>query len=334
MSIVDQIKRILTGLVIPQEYCCLELEQLSDLFKVILTTKDNSVVKDVTSSHIFLGYMPLVIGFSHSDREEKFLDSQEEICLSYVHGEFKPDALWNGFPTARAAVATLMLKRVKEQRLDGHTVYLYEGYRGKHRFIAPVHQIINNFREKFRIRSNNNVKLPGNLFDQVRIAYSVPRKICIMTVSDGTLVNMFPTDLHGPVGKDFYAGSLRIGGNANAQVETLKRVVIADVNASAYLQTYNMGKNHMIDLQNERRFMLHDRRSRIYNFPLPEWALRYRELIHSGTIDRGIHRIHFYKVVHSEELENAGPTLAHIQQYFAQWRMDQGLKTTLYFRKV
>ena len=56
----------------------------------------------------------------------------------------------------------------------------------------------------------------------------------------------------------------------------------------------------------------------------PEWALRYREMIHLGSFDHGIHRIHFYQIVHSEELENAGPTLAHIQQYYAQWRMDQG----------
>ena len=154
-----------------------------------------------------------------------------------------------------------------------------------------------------------------------------------MTVGDVPLVNMFPTDLHGVIGNGYYASSLRIGGNANAQVESLRRVALSDVDASSYMEVYSMGKNHMMDLQNEVRFMLHHRRSRIFNFPLPEWALRYKEMIREGSFDHGIHRIHFYQIVHSEELENSGPTLAHIQQYYAQWRMDQGLKTTLNLRK-
>ena len=79
--------------------------------------------------------------------------------------------------------------------------------------------------------------------------------------------------------------------------------------------------------------MTHHQRSRVFGFPLPEWALRYREMIHLESFDHGIHRIHFYQIVHNEELENAGPTLAHIQQYYAQWRMDQGLTTTLFLIK-
>jgi hypothetical protein len=237
------------------------------------------------------------------------------------------------FSTDSRAVARIQLKKSHRKDLDGHLIYLFEGVHAIHKLIDPFHQFVNNTREKFRIRKKDNVSLPGNLFDQVRIAYSVPRKISMITVSDDTLVNMFPTDLHGTVGSSFYAGSLRIGGSANAQVESLRRVVISDVDASSYLEVYSMGKNHMTDLQNEGRFMLHHNRSRIFNFPLPEWVLRYKEMIHTGSIDMGIHRIHFYRIINSEALENAGPTLAHIQQYYAQWRMDQDLPTTLNLRR-
>ena len=297
--------------------------------KVILSSKNNANESDVTASHIFLGYKPLVIGLIANDADLL----SDEICLSFVHGSFNSDTKWNGFSTDSRAVARILLKKVQQKDLDGQLIYLFEAWHAEHRLIGAFHQFVNNTREKFKTRGKDNVSLPGNLFDQVRIAYSVPRKISVVTVSDSTLVNMFPTDLHGAIGNSYYASSLRIGGRANAQVESLRRIVISDVDASSYMEVYSMGKNHMMDLQNEGRFMLHHQRSRIFNFPLPEWALRYKEMIHQGSTDLGIHRIHFYRVINNRVLENAGPTLAHIQQYYAQWRMDQDLPTTLMLRK-
>lgn len=332
MLIRAQIRKIFTGLSIPQEYCCLELESMASPLKVFLSTKDKNSGRDVTTSHLFLGYKPLVIGIV-ANGDDLLLEDNDEICLNFVHKSFNSDSKWNGFSTDSRAVARIRLKKSQRKDLDRQSIYLFEGWRAVHTLIGPFHQFVNNTREKFRIRAKDNVSLPGNLYDQVRIAYSVPRKISVITVSDDTLVNMFPTDLHGTIGNSYYAGSLRIGGNANAQVESLRRVVISDVDASSFLEVYSMGRNHMTDLQNEGRFMLHRQRSRIFNFPLPEWALRYKELILLGSIDIGIHRIHFYQTINSEGLENAGPTLAHIQQYYAQWRMDQNLPTTLNLRR-
>jgi hypothetical protein len=333
LSFTSRIKQLLTGLVVPQEYCCLELEALDAPLKVILTTNQKAIVRDVTVSHLFLGYKPLIIGLPETSADDTFLADHNKICLNFVQGDFKPDEKWENFPTDREAVAMVILKKIHKNDVDGQKIYLFEGHQAKHRLLGTLHQFANNLREKYRTRPKDNVGLPGNLLEQVRIAYSIPRKISVITVSDDTLVNMFPTDLHGIIGRSYYAGSLRIGGNANAQVESLRRVVIADVDASSYMEVYSMGRNHMMDLQNEGRFMLHEKRSRVFNFPLPERALRYREMIHVGSFDHGIHRVHFYQIVHSDELENSGPTLAHIHQYYAQWRMDQGLKTTLYLRK-
>ena len=333
LTLGSHLKRILTGIVIPQEYCCLELERLDSPLKVVITVKNNSYSEDITTSHLFLGYKPLIIGLSTTSTEESILSNNDEVCLSFVQGNFKSNSKWRDFPTDSAAVATLILRKIHQRNFEGQWIYLFEGSHAKHRFLGKVYQMVNNLREKFMSRPADHVPLPGNVFDQVRIAYSIPRKIGVITVSDDVLVNMFPTDLQGFIGQGFYAVSLRLGENANAQVETLRRVVISDVDTSSYLHIYSMGKNHMIDLQNERRFMIHHQRTRVFNFPLPEWALRYREMIHVGSFDHGIHRIHFYQIVHSEELENAGPTLAQIQQYYAQWRMDQGLETNLYLRK-
>jgi len=328
LSIKHQIRKILTGLAVPQEYCCLELEQMTEPLKVILSTKGNAFTKDVTDSHLFLGYKPLIIGFDSS----KHLLDNDDVCLSFVGSAFSSNSTWKGLPTDSSAVAKLMLKKKNEMDVNGRHICLYEGCNGVHSFLSPLHQAANNALEKFRNRSAGNISLSGNLFDQVRIAYAVPRKISIITVSDGSLINMFPTDLHGPIGTSFYAGSLRIGGMANEQVESLTRVAISDIDVSAYKHTYALGKNHMNGLQKEEQFALHHRRSSVFNFPLPAATLRYRELIRISSFDHGIHRIHFYQILNDEVLANSPSTLGHIQQYYAQWRMDRGLKTKLYFR--
>ena len=253
-------------------------------------------------------------------------------CASVLFIATSVPSLPVDFPTDSSAVATLTLKKINEINVNGGPVCLYEGCIGVHSFLSPLHQAANNALEKFRNRPVGNISLNGNLYDQIRIAYGVPRKISIITVSDGSLINMFPTDLHGPIGGSFYAGSLRIGGRANEQVESLTKVVISDIDVSAYKQTYALGKNHMNDLQNKDGFRLHQKRSSTFNFPLPASALRYRELTRINSFDHGIHRIHFYQIVNDEALSNSSSTLAHIQQYYAQWRLDRGLKTKLYFR--
>ncbi|MEX2231750.1 MAG: hypothetical protein WD824_06305, partial [Cyclobacteriaceae bacterium] len=177
----------------------------------------------------------------------------------------------------------------------------------------------------------NNVRLPGNLYDQVRIAYAVPRKIALITVCDGNKMNMFPTDLHGPFGKKFYISSLRKGGKANLQVEQTRKLILSFMPVNEYRAVYALGKNHMKDMKDFDEFSILNEPSAILKLPIPSAALHYKELELIDSFDAGIHRIHFYKNVHNEKITN-GLTLAHIHQYYAQWRIDHKLPVNMRLR--
>jgi len=144
-------------------------------------------------------------------------------------------------------------------------------------------------------------------------------------------MNMFPTDLHGTSGQKGYASSLRIGGMASTQLEKYKRIVISEVDLQSYKESYTLGKNHMAGLKDEKLFPLHRERSGFFDFPLPSFVLRYREMNVTDSFDHGIHRIYLYKVVNQKSVQQSN-TLAHIHQYYAQWRKDQGIPTRLFFR--
>ncbi|HEV8515100.1 MAG TPA: hypothetical protein VGQ59_17585 [Cyclobacteriaceae bacterium] len=322
MNLKNQIKKILTGLTVPQEYVCLNSTDFSYPLSVIYSSE--KIKLNVTSSQLFIGYKPLILAltFKVSDQTYQGVKNQNQITLDFEN----PNTLT---PTC---LARLELKKISNRILDDTAILFYEGIKGEHHFLSSFHQWINHQREKLRKDIPSNVSLPGNLIDQVRIAYSIPREISTITVSDGNLMNMFPTDLHGPIGEKFYSGSLRLGGLANNQIEKYQKIVISEVEPSFYKQAYSLGKNHMQNLRRENEFELHKIRSKTFNFPLPTAVISYRELKRVDSIDVGIHRIHLYETIHREILQDRISPLTHIHQFYTQWRLDKGLQTPILLR--
>lgn len=303
---------------------------------MFLTLKKQDFQRDITTTHLLLGYKPLIIGVPvlTGSEDHKVLKDQNQICLNLTSSSMTTNYRWRDFPSDRNSVARLILRKQKEKELNEYTIMLYEGEYGEHALIHKGHQFINRHLEKMQVQSADNISLPGNLWDQVRIAYSIPRRISVITVSNGSRMNMFPTDLHGPIGNKGYAGSLRIHGRASGQVETYKRIVISTVEATSFQQCYAMGKNHMTDLKEFDKFSIFPERSHVLGFPLPDTVVTYRELKLANSLVFGIHRIHFYEVLNEHIVRHDTETLGHIHQYYAQWRIDHALDTSLYFRSV
>jgi hypothetical protein len=322
------LKKLLTGLTVPQQYVCLSLEDFSDPLSVFLSGEGLGQSLDVTSHHLFVGYKPLIIAIVFSAGIDT-LPGLEQVRLDFVHRESKRNS-WKVSSDSKNCLATVTARRIFSKSLNHQQIVFYEGDYGSHRFINRFHQLINNLREKLRKDTPNNVSLPGNLYDQVRIAYAVPRIIALISLCQGNKMNMFPTDLHGPAGDAFYISSLRHGGKANSQVEHAGKLVLSFMPVEEYKTVYTLGKNHMQDMQAEDKFPASGR-SAFLNLPIPASVLYYKELELIDSVDAGIHRIHFYKVLHAEKVRD-GQTLAHIHQYYAQWRIDRNLPVNMRLR--
>jgi hypothetical protein len=332
LSLRRYVSERLFGISIPQEYVCLGVETFQQKFSAFVTGIDG-FFSSIINKDLFLGYRPLILGLTfarHSD-EAKWMRRQDDICITYVRNEFHPDRKWNGFVSDKSAVARLILRKIEVRNLGETDIFLFCGKYGEHSFLTSFHQTTNRIRVKSRLNKPDNY-LPGNLYDQVRIAYSIPRIISIITLQDAKgLMNMFPTDLHGKVGSSFYVGSLRKNGKASQQVELIQSIVLSNVSAEWYSTAYALGKNHMGDLREDRNFPLSDVRSQRFSIPLPESALNYHELRRIDSMDIGIHRIHFYEILHKQGIRD-GVTLAHIHQFCAQWRENHHLSSEYFLR--
>ena len=331
-SFKNRLRKLITGLNVPQEYCCLEFAGLSQGLSVYMTVNHNDNCVDVTDQQLLLGYKPLIIGLPPQADDSGIGNGQRQICLNLVQGPFKDNMKWRSFPADKSSIARIILSRIGERTVKGQQLNFYKGEYAAHSFLNPFYQFVNRRKEDLRRRPSDNIGLPGNLYDQVRVGYAVPRRISVITTSDGELMNMFPTDLHGPFGDTGYAGSLRIGGEANNQVEKYKRVVLSEVDVASYKQTYGLGKNHMRQLQLPNRFPISSERSKSFGFPLPSQVTNYYELNAVDSIDFGVHRIHLYEIVNRHQVKQGVGSLAHIHQYYAQWRVDHGLDTPILIR--
>ncbi len=334
MILKRQLKKLLTGLSIQQEYLCLSLEDMKESMRVFLTAKNSTSYVEVTKTHLVLGYKPLVVAIVRDLKTTvaELPEMEETICLHFGKSDFESNTRWRDFGADKKSIARVMFHKIEKKTLGMAAVFFFEGIHGEHDFISRWHQWVNTVYQGIKIPRAGNVKLPGNLYEQVRIAYSIPRTVSIVTVSDRDRINMFPTDLHGAAGEEFYMGSLRIGSMANQQVEQFKRVVISEIDTKWYREVYALGKNHMRDIREKENFSLHHQVSDQFLYPLPKGVIRYRELIWRDSVDRGMHRIHIYEVVSARTVIESTATLAHVHQYYVQWRHDRGLKTDYLLR--
>ncbi|MCZ6520521.1 MAG: hypothetical protein O6848_03395 [Bacteroidetes bacterium] len=336
MKLKSLLKKLVFGLTLSQEYICLGLEGTKGIFRSYLTFPNSPDHLEITHHHLFLGYRPLIIGIwqPNLDPLHHKLSTSTEACLSLCYPEFKLTNHWGNYPVDSRSVAHLELELVYKQHLDNHTLFIYQGKKGKHHLLNPFHQLTNQVLNHFRIKRIGNIDLPGNLYDQVRIAYSVPRNISLITIfnSKDRTMNLFPTDLHGPLAAGHYIGSLRHTGKACQQVDKFQKIVISQIHIDQFQQVYAMGRNHMQDLKPENNFELDSIRSEKFDFPLPSGVLRYREMEQIDAYDIHIHRLHFYRIINQKQLKRPGNSLAHIHQYYAEWRQRKGLETQLKLR--
>src|SRR5687768_13774979 len=119
MKLVKKILGRLSGLKYPQEYLCLARESFEQPLLMYLVI-DGKVVEDITKHHNFVGYSPVI--FALSSAQTAFFQP-EEITVAFTAKTLPPNEKF----FKKDAVATLTMKKIKEQSANGETVLYFEG---------------------------------------------------------------------------------------------------------------------------------------------------------------------------------------------------------------
>lgn len=322
MRVIKKLLDKLNGLHFSQEYLCFSKESFAQPLHVYLV-ENARIIKDITQSQLFVGYSPLIFAFSSAIREKP-----EEVHLLFTTRPFLP----NEIVSKKDAIARLSLQRIHILTGSADTIEFYEGTKGTHRFVSPFHQSIIQLTNKLYNKTAGNVFLKGNLYKQVQIAYSYPRKICLITVGENSQYNLFPTDLHGQINEQDYIISLRHEGKACEQVENAGKIALSDMPADEYKRVYSLGKNHTKPLRSASEFDFDPAQSNNFALPLPKNVLSYKELMLEKSFIHGIHKILLFRIVHRETFNATPATLSHVHNCYATWRHNQGLSSNFLLR--
>jgi hypothetical protein len=310
MKLLQRVLNRSRGLHFGQEYLCMHHEHFEQQLNVYLLDK-GKIMKDITFDHAFVGYHPVVFALSID-----LAEAHPNLEIIFSHEQLLPGHK----PGRQVILAFLSLKKVYQLSMNSEFVFFYEAVFGKHRFISKFRQFIIGLHNHLFQRKEGNVFLKGNLYKQVQIAYSLPRKISLVTVGSKHLFNLFPTDLHGSVSKGYYVVSLRHSGNACAQVEAARNILLSNVDANIYREVYKMGKNHMQPMKEKHSFRFSSEMSPVFQLPVPQHALHCYELEMQSSFKAGIHKIMLFRIRNEFTVNTGYASLAHVHNVYATWR--------------
>ena len=229
-------------------------------------------------------------------------------------------------------IAQLILRKINTMEFNEAEFFLFEGVKGSHRFLSKFHILTNSLKYKLTADKKINIYLKGNLHEQVKIAYSTPRKISLVSLGNNNRFNIFPTDINGRIGKQNFVISLRKNRKANMQVKELKKIVLSEMAVDKYKEVYLLGINHAKELRDKKEFDLSEELSQTFSLPLPKNALRYFELEFINDMQIGLHNLCFFIIVNSVNIVDSKSTLAHIHRDYAEWKINNGIISEFFLR--
>ena len=306
----DSVRKLKSGFTLGNEYLCINQHELIADIKVLLTWGRQSI--DVTFSHLLLGYKPVIIAIPSS----QFQDSPPKCNLNFYTNDF--------------LCGTIALVR---SELQHSSVTIYQGISGKAHLLTTFQKTIQAIKQLRKDKSHSLYPTKDS-YNQIRIAYSFPRKISIIILERNNSFNIFPTDLHGEIsGQSQYMISLRENGKAYEQVSESDTISLSKVSSKNFRVVYALGKNHMKEMASDPELInlvkSPDKDFSHYAYKGCNECLSLRKI---NEIKVGIHYLITFSLSDKIIFTNNEDTLSHIHEYYALWRKRHNFKDRLLIR--
>ena len=289
------------------QWSAVALRQPQEAIEVKLTSVAGDF--DVTRNNVVVALRPLTIGIGLVQQLCPAIECASDLRLQFVDCG------------TRRTLGILELERRGDWATAGATVALFGVSVGAHRCLAWPYRPWNRWLQNRAARRNldpGNFALSPEATQQIMIFYICPRPVVLVSVDDGRHSNIFPMDLIGPIAPDRFTLALR---STSVSVETMKsvrRVALSDVAAGDRRIAYRLGAHHKNAQIDWSGLPFKIARSPHFSLPVPESALRIRELEILDVDVVGSHTL-FLSRVESDHSIGDGAQLFHtsgIHQHF------------------
>jgi len=151
------------------------------------------------------------------------------------------------------------------------------------------------------------------------VIFSCPRPVVLASMFEGDRGNIFPMNLMGPVGREYFVFALNSKNHAAHLVGQIARLALSTVPFEQAELVRQLGRNHHVSSVDWSRLPFDTHLSRTLRIPVPMFALTVREMKIEQSYPLGSHTFFIASVVDLTHYSNA-PEFHRIHGLYARLR--------------
>jgi flavin reductase (DIM6/NTAB) family NADH-FMN oxidoreductase RutF len=151
------------------------------------------------------------------------------------------------------------------------------------------------------------------------VFYICPRPVVLVSVADGGTGNVFPMNLMGSIGNEYFAFALNSTRAVAPLVERAGRVALSSVPVEQASLAYQLGGNHRKPRIDWNQLPFPSRMSTAIGIPVPAFALRVREMQVEATRKVGSHTLFAARTIGDERWAD-GTQFFVVHGMYQAWR--------------
>ena len=173
---------------------------------------------------------------------------------------------------------------------------------------------------RWRFNNNPEIKISAREAHTMIVFFICPRPVVLVSVMHEGAGNVFPMNLMGPIGGGRFAFALNSTRHAAPIVVSAGRLAIGNVPLEQAGLARSLGRNHLKASIDMTQLPFTARPSPTYRFPVPDFAVRIRELEIESATRLGSHTFFITRMVHDERLATV-PEFFYVHGIYQAWRL-------------
>ena len=250
-----------------------------------------SGVRDVTRNHVMACGAPFTIGIGIEKNESETIANDTSLSLQF-YGHSAKEKLFGSIDLRLSEIIP-----VGARCLHLFQAQSYENY------CLPKFWLWTRYLHYAYLRARGpaqDVRLSVRELHSMFVFYICPRSVVLGGVTDGQCTNVFPMNLMGTIGDGYFSFALNSERPVTSLVKRTGRVALSSIPFEKAHIAFQLGKNHKTERIELGALPFATNESSTFGFPVPEFALRVREMQIESAHSVGSHTLFIARTIRDE----------------------------------
>jgi len=247
--------------------------------------------RDVTHTHLMACAAPFTIGIGLERERNAVINESTRLSLAFhERGE------------GQRLLGTIGLQLSSVVFVGSQSLCLFRPTSWKNYCLPPPRLWARHLQYAWLRRRDRtpNMPLAAREAHSMFVFYICPRPVVLVSVTDGKASNIFPMNLMGPRGNEYFSFALNSATPATALVERAGRIALSSVPVEQTSVAFELGKNHKKECVDWNQLPFPMTVSSTIGLPVPQFSLRVREMKIEIVRKAGSHMLFVARTLHDE----------------------------------